>query len=163
VLLSFLTALAMAVHPVLAVITVLFFSESTFYELKFMVAAAQRSGREPGLLAAQVACDTVYQLLPMLDPLGERVAALRASLRVTDHDWLLLGLAGLYAALATAFFFVAASWLLRRKSLAWLLAVRRAESLTYLNRNLARCSLASLNRRTSIRQDPFHDLSVFQM
>jgi hypothetical protein len=118
VLLSFLTALAMAMHPVIAVITVLFFNESMFYQLKFVVAAAQRSGEQKGLLAAEVACDTVYQLLPMLDPLGQRVEALRASLRVSGHDWLLLALAGLYALLATAFFFVGSSWLLRRKSLA---------------------------------------------
>jgi len=118
VMLSFLTALAMAIYPVIAVVTVLFFNESTFYGLKFMVAAAQRSGQEKGLLAAQVACDTVYQLLPMLDPLGERVEALRASLRVTGHDWLLLGVAGVYAAVTTAFFFAASSWLLRRKNLA---------------------------------------------
>jgi hypothetical protein len=118
VMLSFLTALTMAVHPVIAVFTVLFFNESMFYQLRFAIAGAQASGTRPGLLVAQVVCDTLYQLLPMLDPLGERAAALRISLRATGHDWVLLALAGLYTALAVAFFFVVAAFLLRRKSLA---------------------------------------------
>lgn len=118
VMLSFLTALAMAVHPVLAVFVVLFFNESLFYQLRSVIAGAQATGTKPALLAAQVVCDSLYQILPMLDPLGERVTALRVSLRATAHDWLLLALAGLYAGVAVAFFFVIAAFLLRRKSLA---------------------------------------------
>jgi ABC-type transport system involved in multi-copper enzyme maturation permease subunit len=118
VLMSFLTALAMAVHPAIAVFAVLFFNEATLYQLKMLIAGASGSGTGPWLLVAQVVCDAVYQVLPLFDPLSEKAAGLRESMRVSGGDWLLLGLAALYTALATAFFFSSAAWLLRRKSLA---------------------------------------------
>ncbi len=115
---AFLTCLATAFHPVVAVLIALFFNESIFYQLKYLVAGAiAADGGKPWLMAASVVCDAFYVVLPMAEPLSNRTEKVYSSLRVGGGDWLsLVGVLG-YSALLSAFFFLVSDYLLRRKRL----------------------------------------------
>lgn len=116
--LSFLVALATLLHPVVAVVVIVFFNESLFYELKFMLAGAQAAVWRRSVLPLQMLLDVVYTLLPMYDPLGEKASSLRQTMRPEAGDWLHLVVSVAYTLVAAAFFFALSSWAIRRRSLA---------------------------------------------
>ncbi len=118
VVLSFLIVLAMAVHPVVAVLTALLFNEELFSSLGLLLAGSQAGVWHAWLVPVQVLCDVVYLLLPLYDPLAEKGAGVHESLRVAASDWLLLLMVAGYALLAAAFSFALSAVMLRRKSLA---------------------------------------------
>jgi hypothetical protein len=113
---SFLTCLATAFHPVVAVLIALFFNEGIFYHLKFLLAGSPDAGK-PWLTAASVLCDVFYMVLPMADPLANRTKDVYQSLRAGEADWLNLGMALGYSVLLSALLFVVTDYLLRRKQL----------------------------------------------
>lgn len=117
---SYVTALSIVFHPVLAVLLALFLNEGTFYALKFALASAASTGAARSGLATvgRALVDVFYYLLPITHPFSDRTAAVYSSMRVVRADWsVLLQVAG-YASLATLFFFCVSDLLLRRKSLA---------------------------------------------
>jgi hypothetical protein len=116
--LSVLIMLAVILHPVIAVFAAVFVNESLLYQLKFLAAGAQAGHWRGWLLALQVLLDSVYTLLPLYDPLGERAARLRQTLRPEAGDWLHLLLGAAYTLVATAFFYAISTLALRRKTLA---------------------------------------------
>jgi hypothetical protein len=115
---AFLTCLAVAFHPVVAVLMALFFNEGAIYQLKFLLTGGIASGGDtPGLTLATVLCDTLYMVLPMISPFEKELDSVRMSLRATGGDWLtLLGVLG-YTAFVTVFLFLLSDYLLRRKNL----------------------------------------------
>lgn len=115
---SFLTCLATAFHPVVAVLIALFFNEGIFYQLKFLVAGAiAADGGKPLLVAASVLCDTFYMVMPMAEPLSKQTESVYRALRTSGSDWLNLGITLGYSVLLSAFLFLVADYLLRRKRL----------------------------------------------
>jgi hypothetical protein len=116
---SYLTALAVAFHPVVAVLLALLLNEGTLYGLKFMIAASVKAKGSSWLLAAASRLvDAVYMILPMLEPLSDKTSDIYSSLRTVSADWpLLLEIAG-YTALVMAFFYCLSDLLIRRRSLA---------------------------------------------
>ncbi len=117
VALSFVVALTLLVHPVLAAIVALFFNESLFYELKVLLAGAQAGAWRTAVLPGQVLVDVLYTILPIYDPMGDKGATLRQSMRAETGDWLLLGVSAAYAIVAAAFSFALSSLALRRRTL----------------------------------------------
>jgi ABC-type transport system involved in multi-copper enzyme maturation permease subunit len=117
VALAFLVALTTLLHPVVAVIVILFFSDAIFYQLEVMLAGAQAANWRGGLLPVQALLDVVYTLLPLYDPLGDRGDALRQTMRPEAGDWLRLLLSAGYTIVTAAFFFALSSWALRRRRL----------------------------------------------
>jgi hypothetical protein len=115
---AFLTCLATAFHPVVAVLIALFFNEGIFYQLKYLLAGTiAADGGKPWLLAASVVCDAFYMVMPMAEPLSNRTESVYNSLRAGGGDWLnLVGVLG-YSVLLSAFLFLVSDYLLRRKSL----------------------------------------------
>ena len=116
---SYLTALGVAFHPVVAVLLALVLNEGTLYGLKFMIATAVKT-TGPGwmLTAAGSLVDTVYMALPMFEPLSDKTGDVYSSLRTVGADWPVLIQIGGYAALVVAFFYCLSDLLIRRKSLA---------------------------------------------
>ena len=117
VALSFVIALTLVLHPAIAVLVALFFNESLLYDIKFFLAGAQAGTWRNALLPAQGLLDLVYTVLPMYDPLGEKGATLRQSMRPESGDWVLLAVSAAYTLAAMAFSFALSSVALRRRTL----------------------------------------------
>jgi hypothetical protein len=117
IVISGLTALATAIHPVLAVFTFAVFSESVFYQLD-MLLLSYMSGRPAGfgIRALELAIRGIHLSLPMLSPFTVQTQTVVSSLRVTTADWGYLAGTGAYAALAFLFFFLFADYALRRRA-----------------------------------------------
>lgn len=115
---SFLTCMATAFHPVVAVLIALFFNEGMFYQLKFLVAGAiAADGSKPLLMPASVLCDAFYLVMPMADPLSKQTESVYRALRASSSDWLNLGITLGYSVLLSAFLFLVSDYMLRRKRL----------------------------------------------
>ena len=101
----------------IAVLVALFFNESLLYRIKIFPAGAQAGTWRNALLPAQGLLDLVYAVLPMYDPLGEKGATLRQSMRPESGDWVLLAVSAAYTLAAMAFSFALSSLALRRRTL----------------------------------------------
>jgi len=115
---GYLMFLAMAMHPVLAVIVLLFFNEGTFYSLKtflLMVGTAKGSGGFTAVLLKLMGI--VYMILPMTNPMSEHTAGVYETMRVTGADWVGLFNAFGYMLSISALFYFMADFLLKRKRL----------------------------------------------
>jgi len=116
--LSFVTALTMAFHPVIAVMVALFFNDGMLYQLKYLIEGARLAdSKRAWLTVAGFLCDGVYALLPMSHPFEDKTQAVFASWRVVRSDWLVLAGACGYSLLALTFFYSLALYLLKRKDL----------------------------------------------
>lgn len=118
VIVSILTGLAAAIHPVIAVLALLFLNESMFLWLDTMLLGAAQAS-EPGIWLTLVerAVRALYTIAPMLDPFASKTAAVSESLRVSLADWGYLGGGLAYAALVFVLFFFFADHHLRRRLL----------------------------------------------
>jgi hypothetical protein len=117
ILVAYLMFLATAVHPVIAVLTLAMFNESTFEGLRFLLAARAQGSGGGHVAVLQWACDSLYFLLPALAPFRGKTEAIHASLRVASGDWLYLLGVGAYAAVVLVLFFLLSTAVLRRKQL----------------------------------------------
>jgi hypothetical protein len=116
--LSFVTALTMAFHPVIAVMVALFFNDGMFYQLKYLIEGARvADSNRTWLLVAGFLCDGVYALLPMSHPFEHKTQTAFESWRVARTDWVVLAGACGYSLLALTFFYLLSLYLLRRKDL----------------------------------------------
>jgi hypothetical protein len=116
---SYVTALSVALHPVVAALLAVFVQEGTFFGLKFLLASAAKAKGWSWVLAIVGGLvDAVYMVLPMMEPFSQKTEAVYSSLRTVGRDWpVLLQVVG-YTALAVAFFYCLSVLMLRRKSLA---------------------------------------------
>ena len=118
IVLAYLTALGAVAHPVLAVLTLLFFNASTFHRLGVTLGGAIEAGYASGLArAAQAVVATLYYVAPTFSPLAEQTSVVNETLRVAAIDWRYLGGIVAYALLTTAFGFMTTLVLLRRRQL----------------------------------------------
>lgn len=117
IVISGLTALATAVHPVVAVFAFAVFSESVFYQLDLLL-LSYIQGRAAGLgiRALEFVVRGIHVALPMLSPFAQQTQTVEGSLRVTSGDWAYLASTATYAGLAFLFFFLFADYALRRRA-----------------------------------------------
>jgi hypothetical protein len=112
IMLAFVTALGARVHPILAVLLLLFLGEGTFSSIRAMLEVA-----DLGFVVstAKLVASTLYYLLPSFEPFSGRALVLRRSMKVSVSDWRYLSFTFAYAFLALSFGFVATIAVLRRK------------------------------------------------
>lgn len=118
IIVSFLTGLAAVVHPAVAVIVLVFFTEQTFYMVDTMLLGyLQSRGATLWLTIAEHAVRAVHTLLPMLDPFSQHTGAVEVSLRVSTAEWLWLGATAVYAGCVFTFWFLFTDYRLQRNAL----------------------------------------------
>ena len=110
IMLAFLTPLGAWMHPLLAVLMLLFFTS-------FGSVRAMLEGADSGLVtsAAKAAASALYYLVPTFDPFAGRTLVLRRSMRVSIVDWRYLGITFAYALLSLSFGYVSTIAVLRRR------------------------------------------------
>jgi hypothetical protein len=117
--LFYLALLTMLFHPVLALVLVSIFNESSLYSLGYALDVAVRAHPKNVLYAAlDKLVAGVFYVIPMLHPFQAETPGVASSLRTTGVDWLWLLARGGYALLAAACLFTLTAIALRRKSLA---------------------------------------------
>jgi hypothetical protein len=115
---ALLTMLGVSMHPVVAVLFVVFFNERTLYGVEFMLNLSQESYKNswwPAPLRWTV--HGVRCVMPSLGPFSDKMSTVHTSLHVTLQDWQYLAAAGGYALLVSAFLYFLSAWSLRRRSL----------------------------------------------
>ncbi len=118
IVVSVLTALAAAIHPVIAVFVMLLLNDGLFMWIDTMLLGYEKArGSSAILSSAEHVVRAVYIVLPILDPFGEKTGEVAGSLRVTSADWRYLGLTMAYALLVFGVCFLFADYRLRRKAL----------------------------------------------
>ena len=118
VVISLVTMLGTAIHPVLAAFVMVIFNDQLFYFLYSMLAASiQAGGAGVWVSVGRSVIRIVYSVIPMLDPFSDKTQMVNASLRVRGVDWAFLAATAAYAATMTAFCFFAATLTLRRRTL----------------------------------------------
>jgi hypothetical protein len=118
ILQAVLTALGTAMHPVISVLFIIFFSESTFRGLGTIVAGAIEAGRRSFALNALLkVLRVLYWLAPTYAPFTDRAEWLESSMRVPAGAWRVLLFAAGYTLLASAFGYLLTVTALRRRSL----------------------------------------------
>jgi hypothetical protein len=118
IVVSVLTGLAAALHPVIAVLVLLFFTENMFYMFDVMLRGfTQGNGASPLLTALDYLIRAAYTIVPMLDPFAHKTQELERTLRVSGSDWMYLGATAGYTASVFLFWFLFADHRLRRKIL----------------------------------------------
>lgn len=119
--LSYLTFLAVLLHPVMAALVALLLQDGLFYFLMTWVLSGMSTSANAtwkGILAVVYrAVYGLYLVLPTYSPFGDKTGAVTMSYRVTagDAKYLLLTLG--YVAVAASFFYIAADYALKRKRL----------------------------------------------
>ena len=118
IVLAYLTALGAVAHPVLAVLTLLFFNASTFHMLGVTLGGAIEAGYTSGFWrAAQSVVAMLYYIAPTFSPLAQETSVVNETLRVAAIDWRYLAGVVAYALLTSAFGFMTTVVLLRRRQL----------------------------------------------
>lgn len=119
IIVSVLAGVALVVHPVIAVLMLVFFSEGMLRWLDVtLLAYLEANGASTSLAVLEKTIRAVYLTLPMLDPFEDRTQAVAASVRASAADWAYLGGAAAYALLVFLFWYLFAAWRLRRRALA---------------------------------------------
>jgi hypothetical protein len=106
IIVSVLTGLSAAIHPALAVLVLVFFSESTFYWFDTMLLGhLQAKGDAAAVWAGAVekVVRGIHAVVPILDPFAHRTTAMEESLRVARADWAYLAATAGYALCVFAF------------------------------------------------------------
>ena len=118
IVLACLTAMSAIVHPVLAVLTLIVFNESTIKFLGIVVAGASDAGaRGPVMRAASAVLSGLYYIVPSFSPFEHHTQELYRSLRATTTDWRYLAAAAGYASLICALGYFTTVVVLRRRQL----------------------------------------------
>jgi hypothetical protein len=117
IVVSALTALASAIHPVLALLAFVVFNEALLFNVDSMLLGAiQAWGPNSFLIAVERGVRAIQVTVPWLDPFSSHTTAVEYSLRVTASDWGYLAATAGYAAAAFVFFFLFADYFLRRRT-----------------------------------------------
>src|SRR5262249_51364120 len=114
IIISALTALATAIHPVIAIIAIAVFSEGMLYSLDTFVLGYMK-GRPvgAGMRLVEWLIRAVHATVPMLNPFSGQTASVESSLRALPADWGYLAATASYAAVAFLFFFLFADHFMR--------------------------------------------------
>jgi len=117
-MIAYLMFLAMVMHPVIAVVFVLIFNPSTFYNLQLWVQAVQSAGRKSTILQVfERLFHYCYMVLPMVHPFSRQTQAIHDSLRVAPAEWPYALYSLGYALSLTALSYCLSLFFLQRKKL----------------------------------------------
>jgi hypothetical protein len=117
IVVSALTALASAIHPVIALLVFIVFNEDLLFSLDTMLLGAIDAwGPSPILSVIERGVRAIQVTVPWLDPFASQTGAVESSLRVTPSDWGYLAATAGYAAATFVFFFLFADYFLRRRT-----------------------------------------------
>jgi len=117
IVVSALTALASAIHPVIALLVFVVFNESLLFRLDMMLLGSIEAwGPNPFLTFLEWTIRTIHVTVPWLDPFNTHTSGVEASLRVAGSDWGYLAATAGYAATAFVFFFLFTDYFLRRRA-----------------------------------------------
>jgi hypothetical protein len=114
IMLAFLTALSVWMHPVLATLLIAFLGESTFRTIRVTLESVDGGWF---VWAAKATATGLYYFLPSFAPFAGRTLTLTRSMRASVSDWRYLALTYAYAILAVSFGYVATIASLRRRPL----------------------------------------------
>ncbi|HEX7797723.1 MAG TPA: hypothetical protein VF456_25350, partial [Vicinamibacterales bacterium] len=114
IMLAFLTALSVWMHPVLAILLFVFLGESTFRTIRVTLESVDGGWLVRG---AKATVTGLYYVLPSFAPFAGRTLMLTRSMQASVSDWRYLALAYAYATLAVSFGYVATIASLRRRPL----------------------------------------------
>jgi hypothetical protein len=118
IFMGYLIFLSMVMHPVLAVIVLLFFNEGTFFSLRTFVLMASSANGPGGFTALLLKLlGFIYMILPMTSPMSGNSASVYETMRVTGADWISLFNAFGYMLCISALFYFMSDFLLKRKRL----------------------------------------------
>lgn len=118
VVIALLAALAVGIHPVIAVTVMFLFSDNITYYFYSLLSGASQAGALGGwATAGKWMTRAAYTVMPMFDPFNAETGGVNASLRVTGGDWAYLAATAAYAALVASFCFFFATFTLRRRTL----------------------------------------------
>jgi len=118
--LGYITFLSVCFRPVVAVLFVIVFQEGTFYYLKMLLISGMKTASELTVVFLRVAkwlVDGAYLLMPITNPFAENSRKVYKSLRGEDADWLTLIATWGYALGISLFFFLLATYFLKKKRL----------------------------------------------
>jgi hypothetical protein len=119
IVIAILTTLGAVLHPVVAILVALLFNDGTFQSLRFGVEVMAAQDQGGWLLAGlRPLVIGIHAVLPMLDPFGDRTAAVERTLRVGNDAWGYLGATAVYSLAVTVVCFLLADVALRRRSFA---------------------------------------------
>ena len=117
IIVSVLTGLSAVIHPALAILAIVFFSESTFFYFDTMLLGyIDARGASIWASAGEGLMKGIYLALPMLDPFHTNTREVEMTLRVSSAAWKQLGLTASYALFAFTFWFLFAARRLRRRA-----------------------------------------------
>lgn len=121
ILLSYISFLSVVFHPVIAVLFMLIFHESTFYFFKMILSggikALGESSVVPLLKVLKGLVDFIYMVLPTFSPFSEKTAKIYSSLRLSDAGLQYIFYTCGYALISAAFFYLLSVYFLKRKRL----------------------------------------------
>ncbi len=118
IVVSVLTGLAAALHPIVALLVVAFFTESLFYQIDAMLLGyLQAHGHSLGVAAIEYIVRGIHLAAPMFDPFSEHTGTVEQTLRAARGDWYYLGGTACYAFVVFSFWFIFADYRIRRRLL----------------------------------------------
>lgn len=114
---SYMTFLSVVMHPVIAVIIVIVFNETIFFEIRTgLIAAIKYTGGSIALPILERVTYVMYLITPMFAPYDEQADAVRMAMRVEPGHWQYLALTASYAMTITALLYLLSAAALRRKN-----------------------------------------------
>jgi hypothetical protein len=117
-MIGYLTFLATALHPVMAVVFLMFFNPSIFYQLRMQMLGFIQSGSKNVLVhVLEPFFQFLYMVLPIFHAFSDKTASVRASLRVDHGQWARVFEAFGYDLALAALCYCLSLFLLRRKRL----------------------------------------------
>jgi len=119
IILSYITFLAVLFHPVIAVLFIFIFHDSTFYSLKLLLAGGIKASNDgPLSLALKIAkwfVAFIYMIIPTSKPFSEKMSVIYSSLRISAENWQYLFLAFIYTLVVTTLFYLLSLYFLKKK------------------------------------------------
>jgi len=115
--LSFAVFLAVLFHPVIAVLIIVLFNESSFYYLKLLLMSGIKSGgSSEGLLRLlKGLVDAVYMVMPTFQPFSEKLHSVYSSFRITPGHINYVLLVFAYGLISCSFYYLLSLYFLKGK------------------------------------------------
>ncbi|MEE9614665.1 MAG: hypothetical protein V3W31_06895 [Thermodesulfobacteriota bacterium] len=119
ILISYMTFLAVLMHPLLALLFAVIFQGGTFFYIKLLLMgkAANDGGLSVPLTLLKGLVDGIYLLLPSFSPFSGKTSKLYRSLRLDDANWEYLLLTFGYTVFVSALMYVLSVYFFKKKRL----------------------------------------------
>ncbi|MDH4183009.1 MAG: hypothetical protein OEV92_02210 [Nitrospinota bacterium] len=110
--------LATIIHPALAAVVIIFFSEGAFMGIFELVSSGLLARPDSRLLSSlQPFFELIYLALPMYEPFRDRYSDMMDSMTVSSDQWIYLVYSGAYALVFGTLMYLLSLYFLRRKNI----------------------------------------------